>query len=205
MLSPRDGTRRRRRAGAALSIMVVAAGGIGLVATTASYSESESTPATTFTAGTLDLSATSGPTSSAVDLGNLAPGDVVSTDLTLVNSGTLDLCYTASALIIAAGPSSDGSSEALLPLRIEVFDASGAVVGVIADTAAAGPGAIALVGARDLSAPEESGDPDQGAARAEALLVRATLDAAAPNSVQDTSATVTLVFEAAQTGGCARV
>jgi predicted ribosomally synthesized peptide with SipW-like signal peptide len=75
-----------------LSLLVVA----GLLATfgllaSAYFTSTATVGNNTFTTGTLNLTAS--PTSAALTLSNMAPGDKVTAPITLTNAGTLDLYY----------------------------------------------------------------------------------------------------------------
>lgn len=89
---------RRRRAIRLLAFSAVSILGVSY-ASNAGYLDVESTPNSTFTAGTLDLTAS--PAFKAWEVGNMAPGDVEYRTISMGNAGTLPLTYDASTTLIS--------------------------------------------------------------------------------------------------------
>ncbi len=73
--------------GAALTIASIGVGATSF----ALFTSSATVPANTFSTGSVILSTS--PTTSIVSFADMAPGDMVTTPLTVTNGGTLDLRY----------------------------------------------------------------------------------------------------------------
>lgn len=144
-----------------------------------------------FTTGTLDLVGSGSPT--LLTVGNMAPGDVAYAPLTLTNSGTLDLRW---AFTSAADATADPALVAALTFDMvqsttcdaTAFAGAPLATGVV-------PGF--LLG--DPSSGAQAGDQSLATGASTDLCFRVTLPTSADNTVQNTSAGVTLTFAAEQT------
>ncbi|MFT4211798.1 MAG: TasA family protein [Microbacterium sp.] len=90
-------SRRRNRAGtiavAALAAAALAAGGVAL--TNAYFTSQATVTGESVSAGTVVLSAGTASTSAPIDVDGLLPGDTASTVITVSNTGTEDLYFSA--------------------------------------------------------------------------------------------------------------
>ncbi|MCD5348456.1 TasA family protein [Agromyces sp. S2-1-8] len=171
---------------AAMGIIVVAAAGVTLAAFTDSGNVE-----TTFTAGTLDLKfdddQDGNPDNYLVDFStgfdNLAPGDTVTRDLLVYNSGTID------AIVELAVPTVTNSAGSPVPALQDSLVVTITDVETVTELYN-GPLAGAAFTGLDIGA---GGTPN-----GKTLRISVTLDAAAPIGVAGQSVDVVLPFTAAQ-------
>lgn len=171
---------------AAMGIIVVAAAGVTL----ATFTDS-GTVETTFTAGTLDLKFDDDqdgtPENYVVDFSagfdNLAPGDTVTRELLIYNSGTIG------ALVDLATPTITNSAGSPAPALQDSLMVTITDVATVTELYS-GPLTAAAFTGLDIGA----GGPANG----RTLRIDVTLDAAAPVGVAGQSVHVVLPFTAAQ-------
>jgi predicted ribosomally synthesized peptide with SipW-like signal peptide len=161
--------------------------------TYASFTDS-ATAASTFTAGTVDLvlngDASDAYSFTALQSSNLKPGDVVYAPLTIANTGTLGFTYT----MTSSSTNTDGKGlkdtltlGAKLVASTGACDAAGyAAAGTTVVTEAAISGA-AISSARGLSA-----------SSSEVLCFKVTLPSSAGDTLQASTTTTTMTFNATQ-------
>jgi Camelysin metallo-endopeptidase len=196
------GEHRLRRRLALLAIVGLAILSLSTGASSlANFTASQSVDANTFTAGTVVLGLS--PTTALITYANMAPGDVVTAPLTVTNSGTLDLRYSATSS--ATNADSKGLAAALvLTVKTGVttcttaqFSATGVVqytgiLGSVPPTAA-----TKLFG--DNTPGADAGDRTLVAAANEPLCFQASLPSSAGNTMQGSTTTATFTFDAEQT------
>ena len=161
--------------------------------TGAIFTSTASVGATAFTAGTVNISTS--PASALFTLSAMAPGDVVTSPLTVSNAGSLQLRYAI------ASTTTENSLAAQLALTIKSgvttcttagFGASGTVL--------YGPGVLGTTTGTNVV-----GDPTQGSQtgdrtlNSEVLCFQASLPLATGNAFQGLTTTATLAFSAEQT------
>jgi len=173
---------------------------VGTTLTAALFTDSASSTDNTFADGTLDM--TSNPTTAFVTYSNMAPGDSVTDDVTLTNSGSLSLRYSLR---------STTSGSATLAAQLDLTVWNEAEEGDSGTTCAAVAPATRLYGPADLgsaSGVAVFGDPAQGEQAgdrwgspggSEVLCFRVHLPLSTDNTYQGESTTATFDFHAEQT------
>lgn len=194
----RDRPRGRHRAGARRRVPWIRAGLVVAVlslvttpGTFAFWTDRSDVEGTTITTGTLDLRVDDQDTVNgyaALDLEAMVPGDSVAAVLTVRNSGTAPLEYTATA----TSSNADGQG---LAAAFEVrVTGSAAVAGSAPRRTCAG--AVLAGTGSTLSAGLVSAGRLLAAGAAESLCVEVTLPADAPASLQGSTTDVSLAFTA---------
>ena len=164
------------------------------------FTDTETSAANAFTAGTLDLALTNGvPLPFTVS--GMAPGDVVYGGLQVSNSGSLDLRY-------AMTTTADGAStlDEQLDLTIDVVTGAGVDTiwytadDVVGEANVYGPdGVLSSAAIGDSSQGAQAGDRALAAAGNERLRFKVTLPLTTDDSYQGATCTVDFVFDAEQT------
>lgn len=183
---------------APLALAALATSGLAAVTSGALFTDSTSVAGSAFTAGTVKLSAA--PATSAISVGNMAPGGDKVTPLNIANTGSLAERYS----VLATADNADGKGLANA-LRTTVkagvtncteagFDADGTVI--------YGPGILGtptgskIVG--DAAQGQQAGDRVLAAGASETLCVRVLLPSTAGNNLQAASTTATFTFDSEQ-------
>jgi len=173
--------------GAALVILAL---GIMITGALGLFTDQESVGSNSFSTGTLDLSAN--PASALVTFSNMAPGDSVTGQLTLTNSGTLQLRY---AMTTSATNDDAKNLRDQLQLTIKTlgtdcntFDGIQLYTGTLAS---------GVIG--DAAQGAQAGDRTLAAQGSESLCFRVQLPLSTGNSFQNAATTATFTFQAEQT------
>jgi spore coat-associated protein N len=190
-------TRKRRRGvvPAVLIGSVVIAGSLLGSGVSAFFTDTQSVGANTFTAGTVDLTAS--PATAAISYSNMAPGDVVTNPVTVSNAGTLAMRYALSST--ATNVDTKGLKDQLT-LAIKTEDAGGGCTAFTGTSLYSGDldsTAGKLIG--DSATGSQAGDRALAAGVSEVLCLRATLPSATGYVFQAATTTATFSFDAEQT------
>ncbi|MCH7906370.1 MAG: hypothetical protein IIB26_02975 [Chloroflexi bacterium] len=175
----------------AMSVATITIGVTGAI-----FTDTESVSANTFTTGTLDIATT--PTTAAITFSDMAPGDVVTSNLNISNDGSLELRYAM------VSTTTEDVLAAALDLTIKVGVTTCTTGGFGTDgTIIYGPLDIGQVAGVNVI-----GDPAQGSqggdrvlagAADEDLCVQVSLPLATGNPSQGVTTTATFDFSAEQT------
>ncbi|MCH8235158.1 MAG: hypothetical protein IIC29_03425 [Chloroflexi bacterium] len=175
----------------AMSVATITIGVTGAI-----FTDTESVSANTFTTGTLDIATT--PTTAAITFSDMAPGDVVTSNLNISNDGSLELRYAM------VSTTTEDVLAAALDLTIKVGVTTCTTAGFGTDgTIIYGPLDIGQVAGVNVI-----GDPAQGSqggdrvlagAADEDLCVQVSLPLATGNTSQGVTTTATFDFSAEQT------
>jgi predicted ribosomally synthesized peptide with SipW-like signal peptide len=195
--------RRPRRGRIRAALTLGAALGLGAVGTLAYWSDQATLSSGPISSGTLDLTldgSLSGQggtyTQSTFALANMIPGESVASAVSVANGGSVTLRYTATAT--AAGGLAAG-------LTFQVYAggtatntgtaAAGNRAGSCTGTSTFGPAVLTGLAQSVIATPRQllSG-------AAESVCIVAALPTTANNSLQGTTATATVVFDAKQLG-----
>ena len=200
--APRDGA-RRRRLWTTVVIVGLAAIGATALTTSALFTDQDETSAAIHT-GTVDL-ALGVPTPLEFTPTNLAPGDSTFFPITVSNKGSLGLRYSISYSGVSSGPGT-GTLTTVLQLRMYSGASDCSAAGTASATVINNAGAVdnwpttpaVLVGG--LSFPGNNRELPGGnmPQSTENLCARVDFPLSAGNEYQDTSATLTLIFDAEQ-------
>ena len=169
-----------------------------LVGAIALFTDSETNPSNSFSTGTIDLAIS--PTSAMFTVTDMAPGDVEYSGIEVTNSGSLALRY-------AMTTTADGNSTLDEQLDLTIDVVTGAGVDTIWYTDDDVVGEANVYGPDGVLSSASIGDPTQGpdtgdrtlASGSERLRFKVTLPLSTDNSYQNTSCTVSFVFDAEQT------
>ena len=213
MIAPapsRSDMARRRRLVSTFVIVALAVVGITSLTTSALFTDNETIVGGAITTGTVDLK-TSGVLTFDVPAAGLAPGDAAFAAVNVTNSGSLAYRYavqykaTDVAVPPATVPTAPLSSQ--LKLSSYVLDTGGVAscdrVATDAATALATvtpltTGSLAkFIG--DASQGAQANDQTLAAGAVQTLCFRIDLPTATTNDYQNTSTTITLLFDAEQT------
>ena len=165
--------------------------------TNALFSDSDANASNVFTTGTVDISTT--PASGIVTYSNMAPGDVVTDDVTVANDGSLAYRYAISSTATNAD-SKALKDQLVLAIRTvdadatdpcDAFDGTSLYSGDLDDTAGV------LVGSNAVGS--QAGDRTLAAGASEILCFRVSLPGSTGNAYQDATTTATFTFDAEQT------
>ena len=168
-------------------------------ATGAIFSDTQSVGANTFSTGTVSIS--SSPASAAISLSGMAPGDSVTSPITVTNDGSLELRYAVQST----------TTENTLAAQLDMTIWDEAEEGDGGTTCNSTPPVTKLYGPADLGntvAVNVVGDPAQGsqsgdrvvaASANEVLCIQVSLPLASGNSFQNVTTTATLDFIGEQT------
>ena len=178
------------------SLMLLALAGLiatmGLAASALFTSQATVTD-NSFTTGKLVLTAS--PTSAAITLSNMAPGDEVTAPITLTNSGSLDLRYA----MTSASTNTDNKNLAdqlVLSIKSDVTDCSNA--GFAGSGSSLYAGSLSSASFGDPNQGEQAGDRALSPAANEVLCFNASLPADTGDAYQDAATTATFTFDAEQ-------
>ncbi len=190
--APRKGNGSRILASVAI---LAVAGSIFAFGSLALFSDQETVTGNAFSTGTIDLVAT--PATAVVTASDMAPGDQVTAELDVANSGTLEFRYSASSTTTE----DTLAAELVLTVKEGVttcddanWSADGTVLysGVLGST-----GGTAVLG--DPTQGAQAGDRVLAAGANEPLCFNVTLPLSTGNSAQGLSTTATFTFDAEQT------
>jgi hypothetical protein len=215
---------RRRRLTATVLILALAVLGITSLTTGAIFTDRETTNGDLLT-GTVDLS--TDELTLTMPTGGMAPGDVIVAPVTVTNSGSLQLRYGVAYQATDTGPGTDvsgdtaddladaeavaGTGDLREQLTLDVFEVAAATSctaaatlpstdsGTATDLSTAGPlGGFTPILGDATTTPITDGRSLAAATGSEILCVRLSFDIDADNSYQNTTADVTLRFDAEQ-------
>ena len=166
----------------AMSVATITIGVTGAI-----FTDTESVSANTFTTGTLDIATT--PTTAAITFSDMAPGDVVTSNLNISNDGSLELRYAM------VSTTTEDVLAAALDLTIKVGVTTCTTAGFGTDgTIIYGPLDIGQVaGVNVISARVLAGAADED------LCIQVSLPLATGNTSQGVTTTATFDFSAEQT------
>jgi hypothetical protein len=179
-----------------LGMLATAGSTVALTFSGAIFTDSQVLASNSFSAGTVEIS--TNPTSAAISLANMAPGNVVTGPLTVSNDGSLQHRYAMTSLTL----------ENTLAAQLEMTIKSGVTT---CDNSGFGTDGTVIYGPADLGSTSEApilGDITQGtqtgdrtlaAAASEILCVQVSLPSTTGNSFQGTSTSATFNFYAEQT------
>lgn len=199
---------RRSRLLVTGATVALAAAGVTSLTTSALFTDTDTMSATDFTTGTVRIDPQMSTTLALGDL-NLAPGDVSYGAVRVENAGSLEHRYTLS---VAAA--NDQAADLAGELELRVLAAAGPGVDVAAACRAGFPGLQTLttltalptsltqvVGSTDAGQDAAPGGGDRvlPATGAETLCLAVTLPLTTGNAFQDTTASLSLTFDAEQT------
>ena len=193
------GRRPRRRWLRPVTLIALSVTGVTTLVTGAIFSDTQSVAANTFSTGTVKLGTS--PTTAAITMANMAPGDSVTAALTVSNTGTLAMRY-------AVLSTSDATDSNFLAAQLQLTIKSGVTTCTTAGFAATGivaygPGVLGsttgtkVVG--DAATGAQTGDRPLAAGASEPLCMQVTLPLATGNTYQNKTTTATLRFDAEQT------
>jgi predicted ribosomally synthesized peptide with SipW-like signal peptide len=198
---PRAGGSGNKATKILASVAVLAfAGGIFTIASLALFTDQEVVGNNAFDTGTLDLVASDND--AFITMSAMVPGDEVTMPLTMTNSGTIELRY--SAISVTTEATLAGELELSVMEGVSAANCTNAGWDTSGGTAIydAGPlgtttPGLALFG--DNTAGQDSGDRVLAAGANEVLCFHVTLPTSATNASQNTSTTATFTFDAEQT------
>ena len=183
---------------APLALAALATSGLAAVTSGALFTDSTSISASPFTTGTVKLAAA--PASSALSIGNMAPGGDKVSPINVSNTGSLAERYS----VTATAENADGKNlSAALRATIKTgvtncteagFDADGTVI--YGPGSVGTPAGVSVVG--DPAQGQQTGDRILAAGASETLCVKVLLPSTAGNSLQAASTTVGFKFDSEQ-------
>jgi len=186
---------------ASLALVGVCGASVTTLTSAALFTDTATTGASTVASGSVDL-ALGGTAATTLAIAEMAPGDATYGVVTVQNSGSLGLRYSA-----VASWSVGNALTSALRISVRSIASAGATCDaslawgtgdLASDKGAAGNAtSLALFGA--ASAGADPGDRALGAASGESLCVRLALPASAGNEVADRTSDLTLQFAAEQT------
>jgi len=193
--------RSARLAVASLALVGVCGASVTTLTSAALFTDTATTGASTVASGSVDL-ALGGTAATTLAIAEMAPGDATYGVVTVQNSGSLGLRYSA-----AASWSTGNALTSVLQLSARSIASPGATCNaslgwgtgdVVAPTAATGNAtSLTLIGSSAAGA--QTGDRALAAAASETFCVRLALPAAAGNEVANLTSNLTLQFAAEQT------
>jgi hypothetical protein len=186
--------RRRRRT--AVLILVLSLAAITTLTTGAIFTDTASVGANTFSTGTVKISAA--PASAFITFNNMAPGDVVTSPITISNTGSLQLRYAVTSTTtenVLAGQLQMAIKSNVANCTNAGFGASGSVL--------YGPGVLGtMAGTTVIGNPAQgaqAGDRVLNAATNEVLCFQVSLPLNTGNAYAGLTSTATFAFQAEQT------
>ncbi len=190
----------KRGGGAASKLLATAAvlalaGGVFTFSSLALFTGQDTITGNSFTSGTIDITAT--PATAVVSAGNMAPGDQVTAEMTIANSGTLELRYSMTST------TTEDVLAAELDLTIKTgvttcdntnwtADGSQIYTGILGST-----GGSNVLG--DPATGSQGGDRPLAAAANEVLCVNVTMPLSAGSTFEGLNSVATFTFDAEQT------
>jgi hypothetical protein len=196
-------TGRTLRIGAAsAALLCVSAVTLTSLASSALFTDSKTTGASTLASGSVALGLGGSATTNALAAGTMAPGDTKYAVVTVTNSGSLALRYSGTATWSA----SNALSQAIT-LSVQSIASAGATCDATVGTNWAAPNVAANITASGTSvalfgspvAGQQTGDRTLSAASAEYFCIREQLPSTATNTVANLTSNVNLQFDAEQT------
>lgn len=192
--SPQRGRGTGVRILASVAVLAMA-GAIFTVSSLALFTDSESVTGNAFTTGSVDLTAT--PATAVVSASAMAPGDQVTAELDVANSGTLELRYSMSSVTTE----DTLAGELVLTVKQGVTtcdDANWAADGTNLYSGILGTMAgINVIG--DPTQGAQAGDRVLAAGASEPLCFNVTLPLSASNASEGQTTTATFTFDGEQT------
>lgn len=185
-------TTRRRRIAASVAVATMAAGGLGVLASGALFTDTEAVGGNVFSAGTVDLTAS--PASAAIGMTAMAPGDVSYGTITVENSGSLAYRYSFTTTTEDGEPAGMGA-ELAAAVKVGATCTSTDFAGTGTSLYS---GSLDGAGAGDPAAGAQAGDRELAATDSETLCFRVELPITAGNDVQGASTTAMVTFSAEQ-------
>jgi hypothetical protein len=194
--------RSLRVAAASAALLCLSAVTVTSLASSALFTDSRTTGASTVASGSVSLGLGGSATTNALAASAMAPGDTKYAVVTVTNSGSLALRYSATATWSA----SNALSQAIT-LSAQTIASAGAtcdgtvgadwtVPNVAANITASGT-SVSLFGS--TASGQQAGDRTLNAASAEYFCVREQLPSTATNTVANLTSSVNLQFDAEQT------
>ncbi len=179
---------------ASLAVLALA-GAVFTVSSLALFTDQETVGANAFSTGSVDLVAA--PATAVLTATDMAPGDQVTNNLNVSNSGSLEFRYS----MTSTTTEDTLAAELVLTVKSGVTtcdDANWQATGSVLYSGVLGTAAtINVLG--DPTQGAQAGDRVLAAAANENLCFNVTLPTSAPNSVQGLSTTATFTFDAEQT------
>lgn len=192
-------TPERRRLARTLITLTLGIAGVGLVASSALFTDSVTIGSNSFTNGTVNIS--TDPTTTAFTASNLAPGDSVYGTVKVTNGGTLPMRYAITSSATNADTKALASQlQMTVKSGVGTCDAASFSAGsTLYNAGALGGLASAMNIVGDPATGAQTGDRALAAGTNETLCFRVTLPTSTPNTYQAATTTATLTFAAEQT------
>lgn len=184
-----------KRAAVPAALLLMSAGGLSALASTAVFGSEDAPASNVFTAGTVDI--TTAPATSIISMSNMAPGDAQYGTVTVTNSGTLEHRYALRASVKNTGPGAL-SDAIMVTVKENVTSCSAAGFAATGITLAQ-QGPLTALAIGDPARGQQAGDRIMGAQQQETLCIKAELPAGASDQVQGSATTATFTFSAEQT------
>jgi spore coat-associated protein N len=186
----------RRRLGAGILVVALAFVGLSTLTTGALFTDTKTVTGNEFVTGTVILDRT--PTTAAVTLNPMAPGDVVTAPLNVQNVGSLAFRYNMSSTTTGSA-TLNGQLDMTVKTGVAScttanFGASGTVVYGPADLGSAG--GTAIFG--NPAAGADAGDRTLAAGANEDLCIQVSLPLSTGNAFQNLTTDATFTFNAEQ-------
>ena len=178
------------------AVVVVATIGVGATSL-ALFTSTTAVPANTFSTGTVIISTS--PVTALVTFANMAPGDAVTSPLTVSNTGTLALRYAVSS--VATNVDTKGLKDQLV-LTIKSGVTTCTTAGFTADGTSVYTGDLdstagLIIG--NSTTGQDTGDRTLAAGTNEVLCFNVSLPLATNDTFQGSATTATFTFNAEQT------
>ena len=195
----RPSTRRRRGVLVPLALVALGSTGLAVVGSGAVFTDTQSIGANAFTAGTVKLTTT--PTTAAVTLTTMAPGDSKVGSITVSNAGSLAQRY---AVVSTADNNDSKGLAAQLLMTVKTGVTACTSAGFATDgTVVYGPSVFGTTAGTkvigDSTQGSQAGDRTLAALASENLCVLVSLPLATGNVFQNATTTAVLTFNAEQT------
>ena len=176
-------------------MLLVAAGLLAMLGLAASalFTSQATVTGNSFTTGSLVLTAS--PTSAAITLSNMAPGDKVTAPITLSNDGTLDLRY-AMASSSTNTDNKNLNGQLVLSIKSGVTDCTN--TGFSGSGTSVFSGSLSAAQFGDPATGQQAGDRALSAGANEVLCFNASLPVDTGNAFQNAATTATFTFDAEQ-------
>lgn len=192
--SKRRGSRLRHRPLLALATLGLAAiSASGAAMSLALFTDTEAVSANAFTTGSVAL--TTSPTTALLTSSAMMPGDVVTSPLTLSNSGTAALRYS----MTSSSTNTDSKAlrdQLLLEIRVKTANPCGTdFTGTVVEAS----GALSAGDFGSNAAGAQTGDRTLAAGASEVLCFRVSLPTSTGNTFQGATTTTTFTFDSEQT------
>ena len=189
----------RGRSARTIITAALAAVGLGVLASSALFTDSATIGSNAFTNGTIDI--TTDPTTTALTAGNMAPGDSIYGTVKVSNIGTLPMRYAVTSSATNADTKALASQlQMTVKSGVSTCDNAGFASGTVLYNAGVLGGlasAVNILG--DPTTGAQAGDRTLAAGTNETLCVKVTLPTATSNAYQGATTTATFTFSAEQT------